>query len=121
MKLDMNLTGRGQELVLDLEGHKNKSNLTNVLGSMAHKARVMVANGHVFDIIAHDIDTDRVYTFGFNYIDEVLISITDIDGSYEEGTCALDNAIKKIKEMQLSELYNFEYIPMSELHLTAQG
>lgn len=121
MKLNMNLTGRGQEIILDLETRKNRSNLTNVLGSMAHKARVMIANGHVFDIIAHDIDTDRVYTFGFNYIDEVLISITDIDGTYEEGTCAVENAIKKIKEMQLSELYNFEYMPMTELDINAQG
>lgn len=121
IKLKLNITGTDTKVLLDLKDSDTKSNLINIICSMAHKARVLIATNHLFDIVAHDIDTDRVYTFGFNYTDEVLVSITDIDGSYEEGTCPADTVINKIESMEMSGLYEFSYVSSNDMELIAQG
>lgn len=75
---------------------------------IADKARIMYAADYIFDIIAYDIDTDAVYSFGFNYAEEVLCSISYIDGDVMEGTLNVVAALTRLKEMVASELYEFE-------------
>ena len=75
---------------------------------IADKARIMYAGDYIFDIIAYDTDTDAVYSFGFNYTDEVLYSIEYIDGDYIEGMMSPVQALTTLKEMSDSQLFEFE-------------
>lgn len=75
---------------------------------ISDKARIMHAEGYIFDIIAHDIDTDAVHFFGFNYADDVLCSIEYLDGQYIEGVITPERAIQKLSYMVQSGLYQFD-------------
>lgn len=76
---------------------------------ISDKARIMYAGNYNFDIIAHDTDTDAVYSFGFNYADEVLCSIEYINGEYVEGTLSPRRAIERLSHMVQTGLFEFEY------------
>ena len=75
---------------------------------ISDKARIMYAEGYIFDIIAHDTDTDAVYFFGFNYADDVLCSIEYIDGHCIEGVITPTRAIQRLSHMVQSGLFEFE-------------
>lgn len=75
---------------------------------ISDKARIMYAGDYIFDIIAYDTDIDAVYSFGFNYADEVLFSISYIDGDSVEGIISPDKALEKLSRMAQSSLFEFE-------------
>lgn len=75
---------------------------------ISDKARIMYAGDYIFDIIAYDTDTDTVFSFGFNYADEVLCSIDYIDGESIEGTISAQKALDKLSRMVQTGLFDFE-------------
>lgn len=75
---------------------------------ISDKARIMYAADYIFDIIAYDTDTDTVYSFGFNYADEVLYTKEYINGESTEGMISASKALTILSNMVSIGLYEFE-------------
>ncbi len=91
---------------MKVTGLKIKRNIGKF--DISDKARIMYAGDYIFDIIAYDTDTDTVYSFGFNYADEVLCSIDYIDGESIEGIMSPQKALERLSKMVQTGLFEFE-------------
>ena len=91
---------------MKVTGLKVKRNIGKF--DISDKARIMYAGDYIFDIIAYDTDTDTVYSFGFNYADEVLCSIDYINGESLEGMIPASSALDKLSRMVQTGLFEFE-------------
>lgn len=99
----MNITG------LNIIGNKvTQKEVVRSKFDISDKARIMYSADYIFDIIAYDTDTDTVYSFGFNYADEVLYAKEYINGESTEGMISASKALTILSNMVSIGLYEFE-------------